>query len=82
MSGAATPAGALPLDAVEHAFRDLQSRIVAALEALDGQAFRSDAWTRGGSFSRRSALATVGRLLPTFSATCSWVRPTSSISRW
>ncbi|HEY5637054.1 MAG TPA: oxygen-dependent coproporphyrinogen oxidase [Burkholderiales bacterium] len=55
MSGATTPAGALPLDAVEHAFRDLQSRIVAALEALDGQAFRSDAWTRpegGGGLTR------------------------------
>jgi coproporphyrinogen III oxidase len=36
-------------------FVDLQSRIVAALEAIDGQAFRRDDWTRpegGGGVSR------------------------------
>ncbi len=36
-------------------FTDLQSRIVTALEAADGQAFRHDAWTRpegGGGISR------------------------------
>jgi coproporphyrinogen III oxidase len=35
-----------PTAAVRHYLLDLQSRIVAALEAADGQAFITDAWTR------------------------------------
>ena len=41
--------------AVRAYFTDLQDRVVAALEALDGGAFRRDAWTRaegGGGVSR------------------------------
>jgi len=40
--------------AVHEHFAALQARIVAALEALDGQSFRSDAWQRpeGGGLSR------------------------------
>ena len=43
------------LEAVSDYFTGLQARIVAALEALDGGKFRSDAWTRpegGGGVSR------------------------------
>ena len=43
------------LQAVSDYFTGLQERIVAALEALDGGKFRSDAWTRpegGGGVSR------------------------------
>jgi coproporphyrinogen III oxidase len=43
------------LEAVSDYFTGLQARIVAALEALDGGKFRSDAWTRpegGGGISR------------------------------
>ena len=43
------------LEAVGDYFTGLQARIVAALEALDGGSFRSDAWTRpagGGGVSR------------------------------
>ena len=43
------------LEAVNDYFTGLQARIVAALEALDGGNFRSDAWTRpegGGGVSR------------------------------
>ena len=42
-------------DAVHQYFAGLQRRIVAALEAIDGTAFRSDAWQRpqgGGGLSR------------------------------
>src|SRR5947199_627341 len=39
-------------------FRDLQDRIVAALEALDGGRFREDAWQReGGGGGRTRVLA-------------------------
>mgnify|MGYP003694505963 CR=1 FL=1 len=46
-----------PMDTapVRRYFADLQSRIVARLEAIDGRAFRSDAWDRpegGGGLSR------------------------------
>lgn len=43
------------LPAVKTYFTELQQRIVAALEAFDGQAFRSDGWTRpagGGGLTR------------------------------
>ncbi len=43
------------ISAVNETFADLQARIVAALEALDGSAFRSDSWTRpegGGGITR------------------------------
>jgi coproporphyrinogen III oxidase len=45
----------MDLAAVKRYFTDLQSRIVARLEAIDGRAFRSDAWDRpegGGGLSR------------------------------
>jgi len=45
----------MDLAAVKRYFTDLQSRIVARLEAIDGGAFRSDAWDRpegGGGLSR------------------------------
>ncbi len=41
--------------AIRNYFTDLQSRIVAALEAFDGQSFRRDEWSRpngGGGISR------------------------------
>jgi coproporphyrinogen III oxidase len=43
------------VSAVSEYFAGLQARIVAELEALDGRAFRSDAWTRpegGGGLTR------------------------------
>ena len=43
------------VDAVRHYFLDLQQRIVADLERIDGQPFRGDEWTRpegGGGLSR------------------------------
>src|SRR5215470_14236134 len=46
---------AMDLAAVKRYFTDLQSRIVARLEAIDGGAFHSDAWDRpegGGGLSR------------------------------
>lgn len=48
MSAAPGQADAFPLEALEQALRDLQARIVAELERLDGGVFRSDAWTRPG----------------------------------
>jgi coproporphyrinogen III oxidase len=42
-------------DAVQEYFAGLQERIIAALEALDGKSFRTDAWTRpegGGGVTR------------------------------
>jgi len=47
--------GVPDLAAVEDYFVDLQKRIVAALEALDGEAFLADRWTRaegGGGLAR------------------------------
>src|SRR4051812_33139601 len=42
-------------------FRDLQNRICAALEALDGSCFREDAWDRpGGGGGRSRVLADSG----------------------
>ncbi len=38
----------IDLPAIERYFTGLQTRIVTALEALDGQAFRTDAWQRPG----------------------------------
>ncbi len=43
-------------------FQDLQDRIVAALEALDGKPFREDAWRREGGGGGRSRVLTDGRL--------------------
>ena len=45
----------LPAEDVRAVFSGLQSRIVTALEAVDGQSFRTDTWTReqgGGGVSR------------------------------
>ncbi|MGL4554105.1 MAG: oxygen-dependent coproporphyrinogen oxidase [Gemmataceae bacterium] len=41
-------------------FRSLQDRIVAALEGLDGQRFREDAWDRPGGGGGRSRVLTEG----------------------
>ena len=41
-------------------FSDLQNRIVAALEALDGSRFREDAWQREGGGGGRSRVLTDG----------------------
>src|SRR5207253_1400755 len=49
-----------PRDRVCQYFRDLQDRIVAALEALDGQRFREDHWTREGGGGRSRVLADGG----------------------
>lgn len=49
------PADTFDSTAVKTWLLDLQARIVAALEAIDGQPFRSDAWDRpegGGGISR------------------------------
>ena len=46
---------ALPVATVRDYLTGLQSRIVAALEAAEGSAFRADEWTRaegGGGLSR------------------------------
>src|SRR6185436_16799270 len=46
------------LDRAADYFRDLQDRIVAALEAIDGQRFREDRWDRpGGGGGRTRVLA-------------------------
>jgi coproporphyrinogen oxidase (EC 1.3.3.3) len=45
----------LKIEAVKTYLKDLQVRIVGALEGVDGQPFRSDAWVRdegGGGLSR------------------------------
>ncbi|MET0202861.1 MAG: oxygen-dependent coproporphyrinogen oxidase [Casimicrobiaceae bacterium] len=45
----------MDVDAIRRYFADLQLRIVAGLEAIDGGAFRQDEWTRpegGGGISR------------------------------
>src|SRR5947208_1438657 len=44
-------------------FRDLQDRIVSALEALDGSRFREDAWQREGGGGGRSRVLTDGVVL-------------------
>jgi coproporphyrinogen III oxidase len=48
---AMTGADTAPVDtpAVEGWLRDLQQRIVAALDRLDGRAFRADPWTKGAA---------------------------------
>jgi coproporphyrinogen III oxidase len=43
-------------------FRDLQDRIVSALEALDGGRFREDAWQREGGGGGRSRVLSDGAL--------------------
>jgi coproporphyrinogen III oxidase len=55
MSQAPTTAGTVDTAAVRQYLQDLQSRIVAGLEALDGHPFVVDRWTRpegGGGISR------------------------------
>ena len=45
----------IPTEAIKRYLLGLQSRIVAAMEALDGQAFRTDSWSRsegGGGISQ------------------------------
>ena len=52
---AITPAGTVDTTAVAAYLQDLQQRIVAGLEALDGKPFMTDAWQRpegGGGISR------------------------------
>jgi coproporphyrinogen III oxidase len=43
-------------------FRELQDRIVAALEAVDGGRFREDSWDRPGGGGGRSRILTEGQL--------------------
>ena len=43
-------------------FRDLQDRIVAGLEELDGQPFREDQWERSGGGGGRSRVLQEGRI--------------------
>lgn len=47
-------------DRVASYFRDLQDRIVSALEGLDGGRFREDAWQREGGGGGRSRVLTEG----------------------
>jgi coproporphyrinogen III oxidase len=47
-------------DRVAAYFRDLQDRIVAALEAIDGRRFREDAWDRPGGGGGRSRVLADG----------------------
>jgi coproporphyrinogen III oxidase len=47
-------------DRVASYFRQLQDRIVAALEALDGAGFREDAWQREGGGGGRSRVLSEG----------------------
>jgi coproporphyrinogen III oxidase len=49
--------------AVRHYFADLQNRIVAALEAVDGSSFRRDAWTRAEGGGGDSRVVEDGRVL-------------------
>ena len=51
------------LAAVKRYFTDLQSRIVARLEAIDGGAFRSDVWDRPGGGGGLSRVIEQGRVL-------------------
>ena len=39
-------------------------------------------WAPGGSWNSRRVLVMAARLLPTRVASCSWVRPKSSMSCW
>jgi coproporphyrinogen III oxidase len=50
----------LPRQRAAAYFRDLQDRIVAALERLDGQRFREDAWQREGGGGGRSRVLSDG----------------------
>src|SRR4051812_20176894 len=43
-------------------FRDLQDRIVAGLEQLDGQKFREDSWQRPGGGGGRTRVLAEGNL--------------------
>ena len=43
-------------------FRDLQERIVAALEEIDGQRFRADEWQRPGGGGGRSRVLAEGNV--------------------
>ena len=50
---------AISPEAVKTYLLDLQSRIVGAMETLDGQPFRTDSWSRpegGGGISRLATL--------------------------
>ncbi|MFO0928804.1 MAG: oxygen-dependent coproporphyrinogen oxidase [Gemmataceae bacterium] len=49
-------------DRAAHYFQDLQDRIVAALQAVDGARFREDAWQRPGGGGGRSRVLEEGGL--------------------
>ena len=55
--------GAERSTAVQTYLQDLQSRIVQSLSALDGQAFRSDSWTRPAGGGGKSCLIEEGNLI-------------------
>ena len=50
------------IDRAAQFFRELQDRIVAALEELDGGRFREDSWTRPGGGGGRSRVLSEGNL--------------------
>jgi coproporphyrinogen III oxidase len=62
MSSAPSPSPLPLIDRAGAYFRDLQDRIVAALEQADGGRFREDTWDRPGGGGGRSRVLTEGAL--------------------
>src|SRR3984957_17376207 len=58
-------------DRVTTYFRDLQDRIVAALERLDGQPFQQDSWQREGGGGGRSRVLMEGNVFEKAGVNCS-----------